>query len=90
MQAGLASLDGSALSAGMADCDAMKSTSSPDKTKLPLCKAMAQCQMGSLYHPVSALATHRPAGLVTPVVFHYTQSLVVHTPDALWRPPRAL
>ena len=89
MQAGIeVSDDGPAMST-MADCDAMKSTSI-DKAKSSLCKATAQCQMGSLYHPVSVPVAHRPTGLFSPIIFHYTQSLIVHTPDGLWRPPRAL
>jgi len=89
MQADMGSDGGSAMSAGMAQCDAMKSTS-VDKARGSLCKATAQCQMGSLYHPVSVPVAHRPTGLFVPIVFHYTQSLIVHTPDGLWRPPRAL
>lgn len=90
MQAGMAEDGGKMPSVEMPDCDAMQSTASPDTARHPLCKAMSQCQMGSLYHPVSAPVTQRPAGLVSPVVFHYAQSLVVHTPDGPWRPPRSL
>jgi hypothetical protein len=90
MQASMANGDSDAFSAEMADCDAMKTTSAPDKTKRPLCKVTAQCQMGSLYHPFSTPTMHRPAGLVSRVAFHYTQSLIVHTLGGLWRPPRAL
>jgi hypothetical protein len=86
----MANGDGNSMSADMPDCDTMQSTPSTDKTKHPSCKVTAQCQMGSLYHPVSAPVAHRPAGLVSPVIFYYAQSLIVHTPDGLWRPPRSL
>jgi hypothetical protein len=90
MQAvGMVSDGGSAMSAGMTDCDDMKSTS-VGKAKGSLCKATAQCQMGSLYHPVAVPMAHRRTGLFSPIIFHYTQSLIAHTPDGLWRPPRAL
>lgn len=89
MQTGMAGGDGATVSAAMAECDAMQSTS-PGKAKGSLCKTTAQCQMGSLYHPVSVPAAHRPTGLFSSIAFHYTQSLIVHTPDGLWRPPRTL
>jgi hypothetical protein len=89
MQAGMANDDGSTMSAEAPDCDAMKSPSA-NKAKGSLCKVMAQCQMGSLYHPVAEPVVHRPAGHFSPVLFHYAQSLIVRTPDGPWRPPRAL
>jgi len=89
MQTSMVSDGGSAMPAGMTDCEDMKSTS-VGKVKGSLCNATAQCQMGSLYHPVSVPVAHRPTGLFSPIIFHYTQSLIVHTPDGLWRPPRAL
>ncbi len=89
MQAGMAGGGGNTMSAEMAGCDAMQSAA-PGKAKGSLCKMTAQCQVGSLYHPVSVPVTHRPTGLFSPIVFHYTQSLVVHTLDGLWRPPRSL
>jgi hypothetical protein len=89
MQAGMANDDGSTMSTEVPDCDAMKSPSA-NKAKNSLCKAMTQCQMGSLYHPGSKPVVHRPAGHFSPVFFHYAQALIVRTPDGLWRPPRTL
>jgi hypothetical protein len=67
----------------------MKS-SQPEKAKGFFCKVTARCQLGSLYHPVSTTEVTRPAGLSSPVVFHYAQSLSVREPAGLWRPPRAI
>jgi hypothetical protein len=89
MQMGMADQDGTTVSAVMTDCNSMQSTST-GKAKSSLCNATAQCQVGSLYHPVSVPVAHRPTGLFSFITFHYTQSLIVHTPDGLWRPPRAL
>jgi hypothetical protein len=60
------------------------------KSKVSLCKVSAQCQMGSLYHPVSSPTVTRPAGSFVPVSFHYAQSLSIREPDGLWRPPQSL
>lgn len=91
MQADMSNLSGSSVSTEMPDCDAMQSTSSPDTTKRPSCKMTAQCQMGSLYHATAAPTMHRSAGFVSPVVFHYRQSLFVHNVSGgVWRPPREL
>ncbi|CAG9232017.1 hypothetical protein P4G95_28745 [Burkholderia vietnamiensis] len=77
------------MSADMPGCDLMKS-SSVDKAKAKgvFCKVTAQCQFGSLYHPVAKTDISRPAVFGTPVVFHYIQSLPVRDPNGLWRPPR--
>jgi hypothetical protein len=83
--------DVASTSAEMAGCESM--TSLPDsqgKSKISLCKVTAQCQMGSLYHPVSAPSVARPAGSFFPVRFHYAESLSIRAPDGLWRPPRIL
>ncbi len=49
--------------ADMPDCDAMAPASSQHgKSKVSLCKATTQCQMGSLYHPVSSPTVVRPVG----------------------------
>ncbi|SIO46635.1 hypothetical protein [Paraburkholderia phenazinium] len=80
-----------AMSADMPDCESMSpSSSEPGKSKAPLCKVSAQCQMGSLYHPVSSPTVTRPAGSFVPVSFHYTQSLSIRAPDGLWRPPQSV
>jgi hypothetical protein len=89
MQMSLGSDEGSAMSSEMPGCESMKS-SQPEKTKGFFCKATAQCQLGSLYHPVSRIEITRPAGLSIPVIFHYAQSLTVREPAGLWRPPRAV
>lgn len=75
----------------MAGCDGMTSTSGNrhDSGGL-LCKMTAQCQAGSLYHPVSFPTLSRPAGQFRPVRFHYAESCPSRSPDGLWRPPRAL
>jgi hypothetical protein len=83
--------DTAAMSADMSSCDSMSPTSSEHgKSKVSLCKVSAQCQMGSLYHPVSTPTVTRPAGSFVPVSFHYTQSLSIRAPDGLWRPPQFL
>jgi hypothetical protein len=89
MQMSMFADEGSAMSSDMPGCETMKS-SQPGKAKGLFCKATAQCQLGSLYHPLSRIEVTRPAGLSSPVVFHYAQSLTVREPAGLWRPPRAL
>jgi hypothetical protein len=80
-----------AMSADMPGCNLMTPTSSEHgKSKASLCKMTAQCQIGSLYHPVSGPIVVRPAGSFVPVSFHYAESLSTREPDGLWRPPRAL
>jgi hypothetical protein len=80
-----------AMSADMSGCDSMSPASSEHgKSKVSMCKVSAQCQMGSLYHPVSTPSVSRPAGSFIPVSFHYTQSLSIRAPDGLWRPPQPL
>lgn len=73
--------------ADMLDCASLKSNSA-GKSHGVFCKASAQCQSGSLYHPVSIPTIARPAGAFRPVVFHYAQSLSAREPDGFWRPPR--
>jgi hypothetical protein len=83
--------DTAAMSADMPSCDSMSTTSGEHgKSKVSLCKVSAQCQMGSLYHPVSSPTVTRPAGPFLPVSFHYAQSLSIRAPDGLWRPPQSL
>jgi hypothetical protein len=83
--------DTAAMSADMPGCDSASPMSSEHaKSKVSLCKVSAQCQMGSLYHPVSSPTVTRPAGSFVPVSFHYTQSLSIREPDGLWRPPQSL
>lgn len=83
--------DTAAMSAEMPGCDSTSPASGEHgKSKVPLCKAGAQCQMGSLYHPVSSPTVTRPAGSFIPVRFHYAQSLSIREPDGLWRPPQSL
>ena len=89
MQVSMGYDDSSAKSSNMPGCETMKS-SQPAKAKSFFCKATAQCQLGSLYHPVSTAEVTRPAGLSSPVVFHYALSLTVREPAGLWRPPRAI
>lgn len=85
------SSDVAAMSTDMPGCDSMKSPSGePGKSKVSLCKVTAQCQMGSLYHPVSSPSVIRPAGSFVPVSFHYAQSFSFRAPDGLWRPPQSL
>lgn len=81
--------EGDSMSADMPGCESMHS-SQTEKVKNFFCKVTAQCQLGSLYHPVSPTGITRPAGLSSTVVFHYTQSLPVREPFGLWRPPRTL
>ena len=77
------------MSADMPGCDAMKhSSTGQSKAKGAFCKITAQCQFGSLYHPAVQASVSRPAALVSPVVFHYAESLPVRDPNGLWRPPR--
>ncbi|MFM0730482.1 hypothetical protein PQQ52_08305 [Paraburkholderia sediminicola] len=83
--------DTAAMSAQMPGCDSMNPPSGEQgKSKVSLCKVSAQCQMGSLYHPVSSPTVTRPAGSFVPVSFHYAQSLSIREPDGLWRPPQSL
>jgi hypothetical protein len=89
MQMSMAADDSSAMSAPMPGCQAMQSPSS-GKAKGVFCKATTQCQIGSLYHPVSVPVVLRPAGPFSPVVFHYVQSLSDREPAGFWRPPRAI
>ncbi|MFM0597248.1 hypothetical protein [Paraburkholderia dilworthii] len=89
MQMSMASDDGGAISSEMPGCETMKSAP-VGKTKGFFCKTTAQCQLGSLYHPVSSTEVTRPAGLSSSVVFHYAQSLIVREPAGLWRPPRTI
>ncbi|MFP3567282.1 hypothetical protein [Paraburkholderia sp. SIMBA_030] len=89
MQMSMGIDDAAAMSSEMPGCETMKS-SQPGKAKGFFCKVTAQCQLGSLYHPVSATEITRPAGLSSPVVFHYAQSLSVREPAGLWRPPCAI
>jgi hypothetical protein len=90
MQATMAD-SGNAMSESMPGCESMAAPASQDnKSKGTLCKVTAQCQMGSLYHPVSTPQVARPAGAFRPVVFQYIQVLFVREPDGLWKPPRAI
>src|ERR1700740_2686988 len=89
VQTSMGSDDSSAMSSDMPGCETMKS-SQPGKAKGFFCKATAQCQLGSLYHPVSATEVTRPAGLSSPVVFHYARSLTVREPAGPRRGPLAL
>ncbi len=89
MPMSMGSDDGSAMSSNMPRCETMKS-SQPGKAKGFFCEVTAQCQLGSLYHPVSTIELTRPAGLSSPVVVHYAQSLTVRELAGLWRPPRAI
>ncbi|WP_244818529.1 hypothetical protein [Caballeronia sp. Lep1P3] len=77
--------------ADMSSCDAMKSPSvDKSKAKGMFCKITAQCQFGSLYHPAVQTSVSRPASLVSPVVFHYADSLPDRDPNGFWRPPRLI
>ena len=90
MQAAMAD-SGSGMSESMPGCESMATPANRDgKSKTALCKVTAQCQIGSLYHPVSAPSVARPAGAYRPVVFQYIQALFVREPDGLWKPPRAI
>lgn len=83
--------DARAMSSGMPGCDGMKSTSDTrHKAGVQLCKMTAQCDAGSLYHPVSLPVLSRPAGRVNPLHFHYADAYSSRGPEGLWRPPRAL
>jgi hypothetical protein len=75
--------------ADMSGCESMKS-SSVDKAKAKgvFCKASAQCQFGSLYHPVAKVDIVRPAAFASSVSFHYAAFLAARDPNGLWRPPR--
>src|SRR5438445_9757792 len=84
MQMSMGADESSAMSPDMSGCENMKPVP-VGKTKGFSCKVTAQCQVGSLYHPVSATEVTRPAGLASPVVFHYAQSLPVREPAGLWR-----
>jgi len=80
-----------AMSADMPGCESMSAAPGEHgKSKAPLCKMGAQCQMGSLYHPVASPTVTRPAGPFVPVSFHYAQSLSIREPDGLWRPPQSV
>jgi hypothetical protein len=89
MQMSMGSDDGSPMSSEMPGCETMKS-SPAGKAKGFFCKATAQCQFGSLYHPVSSPVAVRPAGSFVPVSFHYAQALSIRELDGLWRPPQSL
>ncbi len=89
MQMSMGAGESSAMSSDMAGCENMKSAPA-GKTKGFSCKVTAQCQVGSLYHPVSSTEVTRPAGRSSPIVFHYAQSLSVREPGGFWRPPRAI
>jgi hypothetical protein len=85
-----AHVSGNAMQA-MPGCDGMKPpTAGHGKSAGTLCKMTAQCQAGSLYHPVSLPVVSRPAGRISELRFHYAQSCPARSPDGLWRPPRAL
>ncbi|MFM0371980.1 hypothetical protein [Paraburkholderia aspalathi] len=90
MQMSMNADESDGMSADMPGCESMQSSSQPEKAKGFFCKVMAQCQIGSLYHPVSPTGITRPAGLSSTVVFHYAQSLPVPEPTGPWRPPRAI
>jgi len=83
--------DSGAMAADMPGCEMMTATSSEHgKSKSSLCKVTAQCQIGSLYHPVSSPSVVRPAGSFIPLSFHYAESFSFRAPDGLWRPPQSL
>src|SRR5260370_41250323 len=83
--------DSAAKAADMPGCESMTPTSGEHGSpKGFLCKVTAQCQVGSLYPPVSAPTVARPAGSFVPVSFHYAESLSIRAPDSLWRPPQPL
>ncbi|RKE37388.1 hypothetical protein B0G76_3637 [Paraburkholderia sp. BL23I1N1] len=89
MQMSMNADEGDSMSADMPGCES-KPSSQTGKAKSFFCKVTAQCQLGSLYHPVSPAGITRPAGLSSTVAFHYSQSLPVREPTGLWRPPRAI
>jgi hypothetical protein len=72
MQMSMSFDDGNAMSSEMPGCESMNS-SQPGKAKGFFCKVTTQCQLGSLYYPISTTEVTRPAGLSSPVVFHYAQ-----------------
>jgi hypothetical protein len=83
--------DSGAMAADMPGCELMTAMSSEhSKSKSSLCKVTAQCQIGSLYHPVSSPSVVRPAGSFIPLSFHYVESFSFRAPDGLWRPPQSL
>lgn len=91
MQQAIAMDSDSGMSADMPGCDSMKSSSvEKAKTKGVFCKATAQCQFGSLYHPAVKAEIIRPATFGSPVAFHYAASLPARDPNGLWRPPRLI
>ncbi|RQS19338.1 hypothetical protein [Burkholderia sp. Bp8998] len=82
---------GMTLSADMSGCDSMKASPTGHakaKAKGMACKATAQCQFGSLYHPAARTDVSRPAAFASTIFFHYTQSVPIRDPNGLWRPPR--
>lgn len=89
MQMSTSSDEGRGMSSEMPGCEMMQS-SQPGKAKGFFCKATAQCQLGCMYLPAPRAEVTRPAGLSSPVVFLYAQSLTVREPAGLWRPPRAI
>jgi hypothetical protein len=90
MQMSMNADEGDSMSAPMPGCEPVHSSQTEKKAKGFFCKVTAQCQLGSLYYPVSPTGITRPAGLSSTVVFHYTQSLPVREPTGPWRPPRTL
>ncbi len=83
--------DSGAMAADMPGCEMMTAASGEHgKSKSSLCKVTAQCQIGSLYHPVSSPSVVRPAGSFIPLSFHYAESFSFRAPDGLWRPPQSL
>ncbi|MCI3204391.1 hypothetical protein [Pandoraea capi] len=78
-----------AASSGMDHCDGM-SMPSGGKTKAPLCKVAAQCNLGSLYHPAITPEVARAASVARKSGFFYTDALRSRAPDGLWRPPTSL
>ena len=83
--------DSGAMAADMPGCELMTAMSSEHgKSKSSPCKVTAQCQIGSLYHPVSSPSVVRPAGSFIPLSFHYVESFSFRAPDGLWRPPQSL
>lgn len=89
MQPSMPVHDHESMSAGMSGCGMMKS-STEGKAKGVFCKAAAQCQFASLYHPPVRPTVMRPLAAGNQVVFHYIASLSVREPGGLWRPPRAI
>ncbi|WP_150669441.1 hypothetical protein [Pandoraea anhela] len=90
--AGVASsmdVSAAATPATMDHCDSM-SMPSGGKTKAPLCKVAAQCNLGSLYHPAITPEVARGASIARKTDFFYTDALRSRAPDGLWRPPTSL